>query len=203
MNWAQKIFKADIPENKISVNKYTNEYFKGLEDFKIGKELFRESVQKVPMPPERRKQKITAALEFFDKAIEKGYDKVEVFSFRGMCLRDLNFDLDAIEDFNRCIDKEPGRASFYYDRAITKQYIYDYDGSLSDFNKAIELSKLDNEDTEYWNDYAIKTGYNSGTQKYEQDLNFMMDDKERTERGSRWLEVIEKKKSDIKRRFSN
>lgn len=61
---------------------------------------------------------------------------------------------------------------------MTKQYIYDFDGSLDDFKKAIEFSKLDNEDTRYWNEYAKQSGYGSGTQKYELDLQFLLRDKE-------------------------
>ena len=126
MNLFSKIFKKKISVQSTKLYKNTNDYIEGEESFKIGWKLFKDYIIDESLSPERRKQKNIAALEFFDCAIEYGYDKAEVFSFRGICLRNLNYDLDALEDFNKCIDKDPERASFYYNRAMTKQYIYDY-----------------------------------------------------------------------------
>ena len=160
--------------------KYTDEYFIGQVSFQTGKELFSESVLENSLSSERKKQKLIAALEFLDKAIEKGYEEAEAFSFRGMCLRYLNFDTDDLDDFNKCIELNSTNASYYYDRAMTKQYTYDFEGSIEDFKKAIELSKLENDDTRYWNEYSKQTGYDSGTQKYDHDLQFVLRDKEIT-----------------------
>ena len=201
MNWFTKIFKIKKSNLGVRTNKDSTDYFEGLEAYKIGRKLFRDSVD-YSFPKERRKQKTIAALEFFDTAIEKGYDEADVFSFRGNCLRDINYYLDALDDFNASIDKDPERASFYYERAMTKQFIYDFEGSLLDYKEAIRLSKLDNANTKYWNEYAKQTGYNSASQKYEQDLSFMMYNKERAEKNQARQEMIKKEKANIKRRFS-
>ncbi len=178
MNWFSKIFQTQTSSQPKASNKYTIDYFEGKDAFKIARKLFSESVLSKSFSAERRKQKIIASLEFLDMAIEKGYDEEDVFSLRGMCLRDLNFDMDALDDFDKCIEKNPTKASFYYDRAITKQYIHDSEGSLVDFEKAIELSKIDNPDTRYWDDYARQTGYSSGTEKYKHDLQLLLHDME-------------------------
>jgi tetratricopeptide (TPR) repeat protein len=201
MNWLQKIFKSKATTKPVVQNKYTSGYFEGKEDFKMGKKLFSESVAQIRMPPERRKQKTISALEFFDKAIEKGYEEAEVFHFRGICLRDLNYDIDAIEDFDKSIEKEPDNANYWYGRAITKHYAYDYEGSLIDFTEAIRLSKFDNANTRFWNEYARQTEYISGTQKYEQDLGWMLYDKEQYEKSEMRREIAKERREKIKRRF--
>jgi len=198
MKWLSKIFKIKPQLQQIKKMKYPDEYFKGEELYKIGRELSTESLSEKLFSPERRKQKIIAALEFFDKAIEKGYDEPEVYSFRGICLRDLNFDIDALDDFNQCIDKNPDKANFYYSRAMTKEAINDFAGSLIDFKKAIELSMLDNEDTRYWNNYAKQTGYESATRKYELDLQWLMQMQELYK--NRPNHFLEEKMKNIKRR---
>ncbi len=200
MNWLSKIFQSKTSNLTTSYGGKVSTYIEGLESYKIGRKLFNESVLE-SLGKERREQKTISALEFFDKAIELGYDEVEVFSFRGLCLRDLNYDFDALIDFDTAIQKEPERASLYYDRAITKQYIYDFEGSLIDFEKAIRLSKVDNSDTRYWNQYAQETGYESCTQKYEMDLQMLLYDKERAEGSITMQDIIKNRKQNIKRRF--
>ena len=182
-------------------SKYTSKYFKGQESFQIGKKLFSETVRNGSLTKERRMQKIIASLEFFDKAIENGYDKSEVFSFRGICLRDLNYDLDAIEDFDKCIELEPERADFYYDRALTKQYIYDLDGGQTDFKKAIELSKLDNENTRFWNANAKESGFASATHRYEFDLYYLQQNLESAKTSFTMQHLIKNKRKEIIRRI--
>src|ERR1700733_11939114 len=107
MNWFQKIFKSAHSAKPTIANKYTTAYFEGLEDFKIGKQLYKEFALSHSLHKERRQQKTIAALEFFDKAIEKGYDDAEAFLLRAMCLRNLDYDIEAVEDLNKCIEKDP------------------------------------------------------------------------------------------------
>jgi tetratricopeptide (TPR) repeat protein len=180
MSIFSKLFGNNSSINQIKQNINSQNYFEGQKSFLIGKKLYSEALLDKLLSTERRKQKTIAALEFLDKAIEIGYDDVNVFSNRGMCLRDLHYDVDAIEDFNKCIDKDPFKASYYYDRAMTKRFIYDYQGSLKDFEKAIELSILNNDDTRYWNNYAKKTGWESVTKRYEFDLENLEYDISRT-----------------------
>lgn len=173
MNIFSKILSAFTSTNQQGKIQKSEAYLEGMNHFEVGRKLFSEAVLDKSFDNERRKQKKIAALEFLDRSIEVGYNDAEVFCIRGMCLRDLNFDVDAIEDFDRCIEINPSKASYYYDRALTKELICDYEGSLIDFEKAIELSKLENHDTLFWNNYAKESGFNSATQKYEYDLEFL------------------------------
>jgi tetratricopeptide (TPR) repeat protein len=120
---------------------------------------------------EDKETKINEALKLFDIAIEKGYDEANVYITRGMCLYDLKFYFDALEDYNRGIDRKPnnGIANNYYYRSMIKYFILDFDGSLADIKEAIYLSKLDNEDNKWWNNHAKTLGFNTQTELYELD----------------------------------
>lgn len=200
MTWFSKIFPVKNQINSEKTN-YPSIYFEGKKAFQIGKELFLETTRNNSLSTERRKQKITACLEFLDKAIENGYDEVEAFSLRGTCLRDLNYDLDAIEDFDKCIELEPERADFYYNRALAKQYIYDLEGGLEDYKKAIEFSKLENGNTRFWNNYAKETGFESATHRYEYSLLFLQEDLESAKTSFTMQARIKNKRNEIKRRI--
>jgi len=108
----------------------------------------------------------------FDQAIANGYDAPEVFFLRGSCLNDLGFYFDALEDYNKAIQKQPsqGIANNYFMRSIIKDSLFDFEGSVADLKEAIRLSKLDNDDNRFWNDYAKSTGFESQTAFYEWSL---------------------------------
>jgi len=175
-----------------------SEYSEGQSAFRIGQMLSREAALDKSLSAERRNQKTNSALEFFDQAIEKGYDEAQVFASRASILSDLNYNIDALNYYNVAIAKNPEKASYFYDRALTKQSIFDYEGSLADFEEAIRLSKLDNEDTRYWNEYAKQTGFKSATQGYELDMQFLLQESEGL--GKRIEILHEEKLKTIKRR---
>jgi hypothetical protein len=52
-------------------------------------------------------------------------------------------------------------------RSVIKDSLFDFEGSLADLKEAICLSKLDNDDNAYWNNYAKSTGFSSQTAFYE------------------------------------
>jgi len=150
----------------------------GIGAFEAGKKIWKDITLPVPKgqnlgpfgTPEYIEGQKKEALRLFDIAIEKGYDNAEVFRLRGSCLNDLGFYFDAIEDYNKAIEKKPktGIASNYHMRGLIKDKVFDYKGGLADIDEAIRLSKLDNHDNEFWNEYAKKTfGYDSATQFYE------------------------------------
>ena len=66
------------------------------------------------------------ALSFFDSALEKGFEKKDIFEFRGMCLQSLGYEFDAVEDFNKAIEFSPDNCHLYYNRALSKDAIFDY-----------------------------------------------------------------------------
>ncbi len=102
------------------------------------------------------------ALNYFDKAIDKGYDKDKIFEFRGICLQSLGYECDAIEDFNKAILSSPEDCNLYYTRAICKGAIYDYEGEVTDIEKAMELAKIDTNINRKYNQDAINIGYTNG-----------------------------------------
>ena len=70
-------------------------------------------------------------------------------------------------------------------RSLIKDTIFDYKGSLTDIEEAIRLSKLDNDDNRFWNEYAEKTlpmGFNTATQFYEWQRDMVKERLEREER---------------------
>jgi tetratricopeptide (TPR) repeat protein len=87
-------------------------------------------------------------------------------------LQALGFELDAIDDFNEAIAREPEDANLYFMRAMSKGHTGDFDGSISDHQEAVRLSKADTQNNAYLNDYAKETGWPSATTFYEQYLRF-------------------------------
>ena len=130
------------------------------------------------------------ALKYFDIAIAKKYYIAGVFAKRGNCLHYLGFYFDAIEDYNNALVNNTisNKANIYYMRGISKYMIFDYEGSLMDIEKAIDISKL--EDRDYRNgvgydtinvDSEIKStikklGYDSVTAFYERERDIVARD---------------------------
>lgn len=102
------------------------------------------------------------ALYHFDKAIEKDYEKDDIFEFRGICLQSLGYEYDAIEDFNKAIQFSPNNCNLYYFRALCKEVILDYEGEIEDIEKAIELSNQDTQMNRQYNENAINSGFRNG-----------------------------------------
>jgi tetratricopeptide (TPR) repeat protein len=156
--------------------KFWIESYEGIGAFKKGQKIWKDLIIPLSQGPNTpnlsemyKETKRMEALKYFDLAIKKNYTKPEVFSLRGSCLNDLGFYYDAIEDYNRAIESNSERAiaNNYFMRSLIKDSIFDFEGSLSDINEAIRLSKLDNDDNAYWNEYAKKTtGYNTATDFY-------------------------------------
>ena len=182
------------------------ESFDGIGAFQVGRKIWNDVVIPVPKgqnlgpfgTPEYIEKQKNEALKYFDKAIEYGYNTSEVFALRGSCLNDLGFYFDAIKDYDKAIERNPkqGIASNYHMRSIIKDSVFDYEGSLADIEEAIRLSKVDNDDNEYWNDYAKRTlGYNTATQVYEwqQDmakLRLRLEGKQITDRTTELIKII-------------
>ena len=158
--------------------KFRIEFFEGIDAFQSGKRIWIDIARPIPKgqdisfirsPQHIEEQKIEA-LKFFDRAIEKGYSNPEVFSLRGNCLYDFGFYFDAIEDYNKAIKSNPERgiASDYYMRSVIRESIFDYEGSLTDIDEAIRLSKSEEDDNELWHSYAKETtGFNTATEFYD------------------------------------
>jgi|ERR1017187_3277121 tetratricopeptide (TPR) repeat protein len=155
MNWFTSLFTKR--PNKI----YTNEehqsvkksqtfelYEKGKENF-LDKEMYQ-------------------ALLNFDEAIENGFTvyfqnyNAELFDLRARCLQELKFDFDAIRDFDKSISLSGNDCNTFFARSLSKTSVLDYVGAILDLEKAIELSKIDNEINREYNAVAREQGNPNG-----------------------------------------
>ena len=117
-----------------------------------------------------REKKEREALACFDRAIECGYEGGDIYARRAICLQVLGFELDAIDDFNKAIAAKPEEANTYFLRGLSRGHTGDFDGAIAEMQEAVRLSKVDNENNDYWNDYAKETGWPSATVVYEFNL---------------------------------
>ena len=152
MNWFKNLFKPKKKATEIRVPKSLN-----------GQQLFEKGMEA------HISRQTETALNFFDLAIKHDYTK-EVYGSRGQCLQELHYHYDAIHDFTLAIKESPKDCNFYYSRSISKAAILDYEGEIEDILKAIELSNLDNELNNHFNDIAKERGYNNVREIFEFDL---------------------------------
>jgi tetratricopeptide (TPR) repeat protein len=168
--------------------------------FRTGKQIWMDSLTGGD-PPELRESKKEEALRHFDQAIVNGFDTSEAFSCRGSCLNDLGFYFDAVEDYDKAIQKHPTKAiaANYYTRSQIKQSLLDLQGSLSDLNEAIRLSKLDNDDNRWWDKHVQKIGYNSHTAFCEESLSWLkrLIEREETHPTDKSVELSKIKRRDL------
>lgn len=167
MNWFTKLFGAK-PSSRSN-----RDFLDAYNAFTTGEKIWKEGVLiKGKGWKEAKLLKIKEALKYFDEAIEKGFDESEVFSLRGSCLNDLGFYFEALEDYNKAIEKRPRKAiaNNYFIRSLIKDSLFDFGGSLADLEEAIRLSKLDNNDNAYWNNCAKSIAFPSQTVWYEFNL---------------------------------
>jgi tetratricopeptide (TPR) repeat protein len=113
------------------------------------------------------RMKEAEALEGFDEAINCGYvDNGDVYIDRGICLQSLNYDLDAIDDFDRAIALQPENSLTFYMRSISKRSTGDFRGCVSDLQEAIRLAGVDNKYTRNLDAHVRETGYKDSAHYY-------------------------------------
>jgi tetratricopeptide (TPR) repeat protein len=139
------------------LKKGANYLVDGSEQYKIGLQYFKD-------------RNINQALKHFDISIKNGYKDADAFYKRADCLTDLKFYSEAIENYNKAIEINSEKADMYRARYFCKHEIGDFYGALSDLQEAIRVSKLDNENNRFWNEYAKETGWSSATARYEMDF---------------------------------
>jgi|GEM_PF-1906750 len=202
MNWFKKIFGPK------PLSQSERDFYDACAAFTTGKEIWNDAVSSKGSR-ESSLNKIKEALKFFDEAITKGlveptvfshgFNESEVFSLRGSCLNDLGFFCEALEDYNKAIEKKPRKsiASNYHMRSIIKDSLFDFEGSLADLKEALRLSKLDNEDNAHWKKFAKSTGFSSQTAFYEM---LLPSEVELSVKKARPDKIIEEELRKIKRR---
>lgn len=167
-------YAKNIPKEK------EDKWIQGSEYFQTGKEFM-------------TNKNDTEALRYFDKAIEYGF-KDDIYEHRGMCLQALGYDLDAIEDFNKAISTSNDDANLYFLRAISRSSVGDIEGSVEDFRKAVELSKIPNEINNSYNLTIKEKGYNSVTDFYK---SYLLREEETLEEAIKESNMSEEQKENI------
>lgn len=144
MSWLSNLFarKSKTPSEK------GTRWLEGRKAFEQGKKFY-----------EHRQDK--EALTCFDKALENGFE-YGVFELRAFCLQALGYDLDAIDDFTRAIAESPDDCNLYFARAMSKNGVDDFQGSVDDLEKAVELSKVDNDLNQSYRASAMEQGSKDG-----------------------------------------
>jgi tetratricopeptide (TPR) repeat protein len=126
----------------------------GVEAFKKGKDFLSQ-------------KQMQEALECFDEAIDCGYvDNADVYFNRGSCFQSLDYDLDAIDDFDRAIILQPENSLTFYMRSLSKTATSDLRGCISDLQEAIRLADVDNKYTRDIDVHARETGYKDSAHYY-------------------------------------
>jgi tetratricopeptide (TPR) repeat protein len=118
MNWFAKLFRPK------PLNQSDRDFFDACNAFTTAKTIWNDAVLS-KASREASLSKIKEALKFFDEAIEKGlveptvfshgFDESEAFSLRGSCLDDLGFYFEALEDYNRAIEKKSRKWDYALD----------------------------------------------------------------------------------------
>jgi tetratricopeptide (TPR) repeat protein len=91
------------------------------------------------------------------------------FIQRAMCLHELCFFLDAIDDLSSAVALTPDDSHIYYVRAKSRYGVTDYDGSITDYHEAIRLLEHDPNRASH-EKWAQENGYDSAKAMYEEML---------------------------------
>jgi tetratricopeptide (TPR) repeat protein len=105
---------------------------------------------------------VQQALQYFDTAIDSGFEGADLYNMRGGCLQSLKLDLDAIDDLTKAIELNPEDSNYYFMRSISKGHVGDLHGRVDDLNEAIRLAGIDSSSTRSHNAFAREKGYKDG-----------------------------------------
>lgn len=83
------------------------------------------------------------ALEAFSSLIEEYGSSADLLSYRGTVLLNLKRKREALTDFDRSVELDPGYSYRYASRAFAKDALGDLHGAIDDYEKAIELDPDD------------------------------------------------------------
>ena len=156
MNWLAKLLgKKKTPELSAEEKEQSQKKWDGFDFFQKGQDCY-------------FNRQTNEALSYFEKAFEYGFaetfpsEATKLYDLRAGCLQELNFHYDAINDFDKSIILSSNDCNKYFSRSTSKGAILDFEGAVADLEKAIELSKIDNELNREYNDEAQKQGYKNG-----------------------------------------
>lgn len=130
----------------------------GYHAFEKGKRLFHEGGQ------------LQGALACFDEAIGLGCEDAEILGMRGSCLQSLNFDLDAIDDFDKAIALNPEDTHLYFMRSVSKGGVGDLQGRVTDLQETIRVAAISNAGNRTTHELARERGFKDLIEKYQMDI---------------------------------
>ena len=164
MNWLAKLLgKKKTPELSAEEKEQSKRKWDGFDFFQKGQDCY-------------LKRQSDDALSYFDKALENNFienfptETTKLFDMRGGCLQELSYDYDAINDFDRSISLSSNDCNKFFSRSVSKGAVLDFEGEVADLERAIELSKIDNELNREYNDEAQKQGYKNVAGMYQMRL---------------------------------
>jgi tetratricopeptide (TPR) repeat protein len=185
MNWSPKLFIKKVARNLNIDNQESTRKRQSFDYFETGKESY-------------FNKEMNEALLCFDKAFECGFIEYYqnlaaiFYDFRASCLQGLMFHYDAINDYNKSISLLKNDCNTFFSRSISKMAVLDYEGAISDLEKAIELSKLADQQNKEYNNVAREQGFENGASDFYEirlemartDLKFELESKQKTENAS-------------------
>ncbi|HMR17975.1 MAG TPA: hypothetical protein PKA53_01630 [Sphingobacterium sp.] len=107
------------------------------------------------------------ALKHFDSAFSLGYaagnknNAIDFYIHRGFTLQRMEYDYDALDDFNKAIEHLPNDCSLYFARSTSKTAICDDMGALDDLKIALKLANEDNLYSRIFNEKVKAEGWES------------------------------------------
>ena len=190
-------FFAKRAAQRLETEQIAQRWRDGFDAFQKGKDFYFERRGK----DFNHKRRMQEALDCFDEAIDCGYvDDADVYSMRGGCLQSLNFDLDAIGDFDRAIALEPENSVTFFQRSLSKGSTRDFCGRVSDLQEAIRLAGIDNAYTRSLDAHARETGYKNSADYYEMQMESAKLDLEWLDDPNSSLQGYYKKTANMRRR---
>ena len=171
MSWLTKLFKRT---SKILSNSEKNR-IEGCNAFNEGYRLYENNFFEKALPffdiaiKYEHDLKHTS-MNFYERRAAGWYNLDDAYKYRAYCLQALEFHLDAIDDFSKTIELTPDDCNLYFSRSMSKMSMYDCEGQVSDLEKAIELSKINNELNQEYLLNAKEMGRDSHTLIYQMQL---------------------------------
>ena len=164
MNWLAKLLgKKKAPELSAEEKEESQKKWDSFDFFQKGQDSY-------------FSRQTNEALSYFDKAFEYGFaenfpsEATKIYDFRAGCLQELDFHYDAINDFDKSILLSSNDCNKFFSRSVSKGAVLDFEGEVADLERAIELSKVDNELNREYNDEAQKQGYKNVAGMYQMRL---------------------------------
>lgn len=159
MNWFTSLFTKKTNKTYLTDGQQSGKRSQSLDYFDRAKESY------------FNKEK-SEALLYFDKALELGFvdyfqnHAATFYALRASCLQEFEFHFEAINNFGKSIFFSQNDSNAFFSRSISKTAVLDYQGAISDLEKAIELSKTDDEQNKEYNNVAREQGCENGASDF-------------------------------------